>query len=261
MEPGQGEYLFDQAWAQERRRLDALGALYDGFSIDHLTRVGVGPGWSCLEVGAGSGTIARWMASQVGRQGRVLATDIDPRFLESLAGHGVEVRRHDIAADPLEERAFDVVHARAVLQHVPGREHALAKMAAALRPGKTLLVEDIVMPHPATHPELPTWGRILDAMTAGLRGAGANPFYGLELPKAFAALGLTDIRAEARAAVMQSGTPSIDFVALSVEQVASRLIAAGVASDREVSEVLTALRTPGLTMTGAIMIAVWGRVV
>jgi hypothetical protein len=40
------DYLFDQAWAQERRRLDALGALYDRFSIEHLTRVGTGPGWS-----------------------------------------------------------------------------------------------------------------------------------------------------------------------------------------------------------------------
>jgi SAM-dependent methyltransferase len=254
------DYLFDQAWAQERRRLDALGALYDRFTIEHLTRAGTAAGWSCLEVGAGSGTIARWMASQVGRDGRVLATDIDPRFLEPLAGRGVEVRRHDIAADDLEERAFDLVHARAVLQHVPGRERALAKMAAALRPGQVLLVEDIVMPHPATHPSLPAWGRILEAMTAGLRGAGANPFYGLELPSAFAALGLTDVRCEARVAVMQSGTPSIDFVALSIEQVQSRLIAAGVVSEREVSEVLAAFRTPGLTMTGAIMIAVSGRV-
>ena len=252
------DYLFDQAWNQERRRLDALGALYDRFSIEHLTRVGVGRGWSCLEVGAGSGTIARWMAAEVGADGRVLATDIDPRFLEPLAGRGVEVRRHDIAADALEAHAFDVVHARAVLQHVPGRERALAKMAAAVRPGKTLLVEDIIMPHPATHPSLPAWGRILDAMTAGLRGAGANPYYGLELPSAFAALGLRDVRTEARVAVMQSGTPSIDFVALSVEQVAARLIAAGVVSAAEVDEVLTAFRAPGMTLTGAIMIAVSG---
>lgn len=253
------DYLFDQAWVQERRRLDALGALYDPFTIDHLTRAGTRPGGSCLEVGAGSGTIARWMASQVGREGRVLATDIDPRFLESLAGHGVEVRRHDIAADALEERAFDLVHARAVLQHVPGRDRALAKMAAALRPGGKLVVEDIVMPHPATHPSLPTWGRILDAMTAGLRAAGANPYYGLELPNAFAALGLADVHAEARAAVMQSGTPSIDFVALSIAQVADRLVAAGVVSAAEVKEVLEAFHRPGLTMTGAIMIAVSGR--
>jgi len=253
------DYLFDQAWTQERRRLDALGALYDRFSIEHLTRAGTSRGGSCLEVGAGSGTIARWMATQVGREGRVLATDIDPRFLEPLAAEGVEVRRHDIANDVLEERAFDIVHARAVLQHVPGRDRALAKMAASLRPRGMLVVEDIVMPHPATHPSLPAWGRILDAMTAGLRSAGANPYYGLELPTAFAELGLADVRTEGRVAVMQSGTPSIEFVALSIEQVANRLIEAGVASAAEVTEVLAAFRKPGLTTTGAIMIAVSGR--
>ena len=37
---------------------------------------------------------------------------------------------------------FDLVHARLVLVHVPDRAPALATMAAALRPGGWLLVED-----------------------------------------------------------------------------------------------------------------------
>ena len=38
-------------------------------------RVGV------LEIGAGGGSIARWLAERVGPTGSVLATDIDPRFI------------------------------------------------------------------------------------------------------------------------------------------------------------------------------------
>ena len=254
-----GEYLFDQAWADEKRRLDALGALYDPFTFEHLSRAGVASGARCLEVGGGSGTVARWMAEQVGPTGHVVATDLDVRFLAPLAEQGIEVRRHDIASDPLEEHAFDVVHARAVLQHVPARAHALARMAAAVRPGGTLVVEDIVQPHPATSPPLPVWGRILDAMTAGLRAAGADPFYGLSLPDAFAALGLDAVRAEGRVAVMRSGTPSIEFVALSVRQVRDRLIAAGVATAAELDDIDAAFSRSGLTLTGAIMIAVVGR--
>jgi hypothetical protein len=52
----------------------------------------------------------------------VLVTDIDPRFIErsglqKLAN--IELRRHDIGIDPLPEQAFDLIHARLVLQHVP----------------------------------------------------------------------------------------------------------------------------------------------
>lgn len=68
-------YLFDQAWRQEHDRLHALEALFDDASAHHLARLGVGPGWRCLEVGAGAGGVARWLADRVGPSGQVLATD------------------------------------------------------------------------------------------------------------------------------------------------------------------------------------------
>lgn len=252
-------YLFDQAWALERRRLDTLGALYDDGTIERLRRQGVGPGARCLEVGAGSGTVARWMAEQAGPTGRVVATDLDPRFLDHLRPLGVDVRAHDIAADPLEEGAFDVVHARAVLQHVPAREAALARMIAALAPGGRLVVEDIVMPHPATHPPLPTWGLVLSAMEAGLRRAGADPYLGLRLEGDLAAAGLADVDSDTRVPIMRSGTASSEFVVLSVEQVGPRLVEAGALAQADLDHALAALRRPGHTMTAAIMITAWGR--
>lgn len=253
-----GDYLFDQAWAREQRRLDALGEMYDRGSIEHLTRLGVAPGSRCLEIGAGSGTLARWMATQVGGTGKVVATDLDPRLLTSLSDQGVEVRRHDVATDPLEPGGFDVIHTRAVLQHVPRRDVALANLISALAPGGRLLIEDIVMPHPACHPALPAWGKILDGMAIGLRSVGADPYYGLELRTAMAQAGLVGVTCEARVPMMYSGTPSIEFVVLSVEQVADRLIGAGVITRSELEEVLGAFRTPGRTLTAAIMIAAWG---
>ncbi|WP_432164732.1 methyltransferase domain-containing protein [Streptomyces sp. bgisy031] len=68
----------------------------------------------------------------MGQAGHVLATDIGPSWMK--AGDGYEVRRHDVAADPPPEPgAFDLVHARLVLVHVPDRARALATLAAALR--------------------------------------------------------------------------------------------------------------------------------
>src|SRR4051794_12309153 len=93
----------------------------DGVSTRHLTEVGLSDDWHCLEVGAGAGSITRWLSARVGKSGRVLATDIDTRFVEALLpglGLGnVEVRRHDIVADPPLPAEFDVAHARLLLQH------------------------------------------------------------------------------------------------------------------------------------------------
>ena len=66
-----------------------------------MTDLGVGPGWRCLDVGDGDGSVARWLAGRVGPEGRVTATDLNPRF---LGGHGqpnLEVRRHNILEDSL----------------------------------------------------------------------------------------------------------------------------------------------------------------
>src|SRR5919202_480632 len=115
-------YLLDNRGEEAGDRFDALAALYDPMTIAHFDRLGVGEGWRCLEVGAGGGSIVRHLADRVGSRGRVLATDIEPRFLEPLAALGnVDVARHDVVVDPMPEAEFDLIHARLVLIHVPER--------------------------------------------------------------------------------------------------------------------------------------------
>jgi SAM-dependent methyltransferase len=69
-------------------------------------------------------------------------TDIDERYLESLHVPNLEVRRHDIVTDPLPEAAFDLIHARLVLIHLPQREEVLSRLVAALKPGGWLVDEE-----------------------------------------------------------------------------------------------------------------------
>ena len=135
-------YQFEHSWKQERERLAAIEGGLDASTIACLTAVGVAPGWRCLEIGAGAGSIARWLCEQVAPSGSVVATDLETGFLEKLTEQNLEVRRHDITSDPLEHRAFDLVHARKVLEHLPKPEHALARMFEATKPGGWLCVED-----------------------------------------------------------------------------------------------------------------------
>ncbi len=85
----------------DSRRLESLEGWFDPLTHRHLETIGIGVGWRCLEVGAGGGSIARWLAQRVGPSGSVVATDVDVRFLTGLPAM-VEVRRHDVVSDALE---------------------------------------------------------------------------------------------------------------------------------------------------------------
>lgn len=96
-------YVFDNEHSATPKRFNALETLFDAHSIENLEAVGIGSGWHCLDVGAGGGSITRWLSAAVGSEGRVTATDIDTRFLEDLGGRNIQVLRRDIVVDELPE--------------------------------------------------------------------------------------------------------------------------------------------------------------
>jgi len=54
------------AEAFERERLGLLERVADPITLRRLQSLGVREGWRCLEIGAGHGSVARWLAMQVG---------------------------------------------------------------------------------------------------------------------------------------------------------------------------------------------------
>ena len=150
-------YLFDNEALEAGDRFGALASLFDPITFRHLEKLGVTKGWRCLEVGAGGGSVASWLATRVGESGQVVATDLDVRWLEQrLRAPNIEVRRHSVVDDPLPDGFFDLVHERLVLLHVRERVAALGRLASALRPGGWLLAEDFdsdVAPDPCPAPQ------------------------------------------------------------------------------------------------------------
>ena len=80
-------------------RLNLLSAVLDAFTISRLSSMGDLTGRRCLELGAGNGSIAGWLASQAGPSGRVLVTDINTRHIPPDGRYTVV--RHDLSTDPL----------------------------------------------------------------------------------------------------------------------------------------------------------------
>jgi tRNA A58 N-methylase Trm61 len=69
--------------------------LLDPDTIRILQRRGIQPSWRCLELAAGAGLIARWLAARC-PDGQVVATDIDTSFLSGLSAPNLGVLRHDV---------------------------------------------------------------------------------------------------------------------------------------------------------------------
>ena len=107
----------------EDERLDLLEQLFDPGS--RRRRDLVQPGWRCLEIGAGRGSMAIWLAERVGTSGQVVATDIDCRYLARLDLPNLHVVQHNILEDPLDvlgPGTFDLVFARLVLFWLTGKQ-------------------------------------------------------------------------------------------------------------------------------------------
>ena len=91
-----GSYVPDQQWHKEHLRLAAMERMWDPGTRAVIEALGIAPGWRCLEVGAGAGSIAAWLADEVAPGGEVLASDLDTSRLRALRAPGLEVREHDI---------------------------------------------------------------------------------------------------------------------------------------------------------------------
>jgi ubiquinone/menaquinone biosynthesis C-methylase UbiE len=256
-----GGYLLANQQAEAGQRFEALAELFDASTFRHLTALGVAPGWRVWEVGAGGPSVATWLADQVGTTGRVLATDIDTRWLDGTPG--VEVVRHDVTAEPPPDGPFDLVHARLVLVHVPDRDTALARMAAALRPGGWLVVEDA---DPALQPLvcLETSGpaeeranRLKSGFRRLLAERGADLSFGRTLPRRLREAGLVDVAADAYFPI--SGPACDQLERASVEQVRTQLVDRGLATDAEIDLHLAAVAAGSLDLATSPMISAWGR--
>lgn len=263
------QYLFDNAASQTPQRFSSLETLFDSATIRYLEARGIVAGWQCLEVGGGSGSIAAWLAERVGPSGHVLVTDIDPRHLAAVATLGfpqLTVQQHDIATDPLPEGAYDLIHARLVLIHVPTHEQALAKLVTALRPGGWLIVEDFDPTFvDRAFPSEDSAGAVLyQKMLAAqlqLRAARGNDIsgWGRRLYTLFRAQGLVDVGMEGRLTIWPGGSVGSRLDRANFEQVGAEVVAQGMMSEREVEEVLALLDDPAFAASTPIMMSAWGR--
>jgi len=253
---GGAGYGLDNAWHKALTRLRSLEQSLDPATTRHLRARGVGAGWRCLEVGAGAGSVARWLCGQVCPGGEVVATDIDTRFLETHSEANLRVLRHDITADNLPPAAFDLVHCRLVLAHLPDRHAVLSKLAAALRPGGQLVAEEMDFVSMVADAHQPG-GRAFNAAVASsndvLRARGFDPSCGRAL-----LADLADVGTEGHVRLWPGGSPGATAWRLTFEQLGTDMAAFGL-DQATAAAAIAACEDPGFTFMSQITMTAWGQ--
>lgn len=110
----------------------------------------VKPNDRVLDVGTGTGEVARAFAAAATSSGSVTAVDMSQQMLaeakrrtdDSLTHADIAYEARNAESLPYPDASFDVVHSERTLQHVPDADRAFAEMVRVLRPGGRLVVAD-----------------------------------------------------------------------------------------------------------------------
>ena len=125
--------------------------VYESFFVPAIFGAWAGPvadaaairtGDRVLDVGCGTGVLAREVLGRVGREGRVVGLDLNEGMLAvgARTEPKVEWRLGDAASLPFEDASFDVVVSQFALMYFPDRVASLREMWRTLAPEGRLAV-------------------------------------------------------------------------------------------------------------------------
>jgi SAM-dependent methyltransferase len=227
-----------------------------------LRTVGLGRHWRCLEIGAGAGSVARWLAEAC-PDGSVLAVDIDTRYLrssEGSSGHAnLQWRTGDIRALDFAPGSFDLVHSRLTFCHLPEREELVARAVRWLEPGGWLALGD-PMCMPAAGSVHEPIRRFFGALETGWAAQGSDMTgWAQTIPAQLARAGLRDVGVRTRPNCLGERGPYGALPAANIRQEGAYLVRAGLLAQHEVDAVSALCADPGFTDLRSIMVYAWGR--
>jgi len=210
------------------------------------------PGAKCLEVGAGGGSIARWLAARVGERGHVIALDLKPNHIPK--GPTITVKAHDLNGDErLPNGPFDLVHARLILSHLPKRREILAKLVDRLAPNGVLVVGDwrgtnpdpiVIAPSDEAGELYRRYEWTVREQVSGMDGDWATGTY-----LAMRGAGLADVHTTVTAEYWRGGGIGLQLVQTLRQELEKPLLAAGLTED-ELEELGHLLDDPSFVVHG-----------
>ncbi|MER7672332.1 methyltransferase domain-containing protein [Kitasatospora sp. NPDC096128] len=256
-----GDEIFTQSLGSEADRLRAIADTYDHVSRRQIRQLRLPPTSRCLDAGAGSGSIADWLARTF-PAGHVTAADRDTRMLEAVARgrDNLHAVQGDLSADFLDPtHRFDLVHARFLLMHLRERDAVLQRLADLVEPGGWIMVSDSV---DLTTPALldTPYGQVMNTMWTVLHTTiGTDITRVTTTPALLAGHGFTDLSVEVHLPSADRHSPVARFWHLTWEQMRERLLATGALDAATLDRALADLGADGFARLSPGMITTRAR--
>jgi len=219
-----------------------------------LRMVGLETGMRALDAGAGTGAVARVMASLVGPSGRVTALDQSTPRLErgTALAQGIsnlEFVHGDIYKPPFEDGGFDFVFSRFVFEYLQKPQLALERLHRLVKPGGKLVVGDLdgqgLRHFPISAEFEAKLQLVREALTPHL-----DPYVGRKLFHMFRVAGVTDIRVHVLPYAVFAGAAANSAIEnwrqkfSTTREVLEGVLGGGTEYDTFTSEFLGLLRSP-----------------
>jgi ubiquinone/menaquinone biosynthesis C-methylase UbiE len=233
-----------------------------------LDRIGVGPGWRCLDLGCGPGGITDLLSARVGLTGRVVGLDADPVFLDHARARAqgranVEFVLGDAYHAGLPSGSFDLVHVRFVASTAGEPAALLQETIRLARPRGIVAFQEADISTLNCYPPHPAWDRLKSALEQAFVCVGADVRLGQRLYQLLRHAGLEDVHYRPFLVGVRSGDPMTDYVPATAESVRGTLLDERLIGPDELETALAACRAhladPDTVFTTVTVAQVWGR--
>jgi len=270
---GSATYAFRNSDPAAVTQLASLQSFLDDLTMRRIRELDLPTDATCWEIGAGAGSIARWLADEIVPDGRVSATDIDTTRL--APGPNLDVYSRDVATeDPPPGGPFDLIHGRLVTQHLASRRQVLAALVDSLKPGGWLMLGEFECVQPPRVISAPTtedrelFERYLRILLGVLTARGVDMAWANQVHPAMTTAGLTCVHSVTHTETWAGGSYGCRlYEANSIQQEQALLTAGLTSSELDRVRALTrdraftatsftfvssrGQRTPGLRLVGA----------
>ncbi len=230
-------------------RLRLLDEVYGAFTRSLLLEAGLRAESRALDLACGIGAVSCFMASVIGKNGSLVAADVNPDQLVVAKGHCAKCE-HDPPIEYIETSAyetglpsesFDIVHIRLLLCHLTEPIKVLREVYRLLKPGGALVCQDLRVSSVYCAPANPAFARIDEIVIALGKALGVNYNYGERLPLDVIEAGFPPPEIRFAQPVYRSG-PHKRLWELTIREATPTIVRAASAAEDEMDSLLEAMR-------------------
>lgn len=218
---------------------------------------------SILEAGPGAGGVLKWMLKVVGKTGKVVAVDLDTRFIDRIQHSSLKAIKGDMTQIDLGEGQFDIIHERYVLMHMPGFLDVLRKMTEALKPGGWILLEDAEFSaarmETQDHEMAKSFEDLREAIKRLFAKKGNDYSFGGKLRGVLSQLGFGNIQEEVYAPLENGGGGTAEVMRHSTLQLWNQYLQTGAVTEVGLQTYVNIAGDPDQKAVFYSTVSVWGQ--